>query len=139
MKTMRAALPVFQNRISPLLDVASHFMLFDIENGAITDRLETDTREVHEALRVQKLVTLGVTIIICGAVSGFMARIVRDQGLDLISWIQGTPEEVIQGYLKGTLQPVHPRGRRCGQGQGRRGCSGRNGSGRKKNKREEIL
>ncbi len=124
MKSQMVAIPVFQERISPLLDVAKKFAIYEIEDGKIKQKLVIDIHAECEHFRVDKLKELGVSVIIGGAVSDFVSRLINERGISLISWVNGAVDDVICLYIKNELH-VSPIGNPgCGDGR-RRGRCGR--------------
>lgn len=103
---MNIAVPVWQGRVSPLFDTAQNILLADVVDGEIGDRrligLPNDTfKECVRFLSEQK-----VHVLICGAVSQPLAKIVGTNGIVLIPWIAGSIEDVLQAFLEGHLGDV---------------------------------
>ncbi|PKL17908.1 MAG: hypothetical protein CVV49_08630 [Spirochaetae bacterium HGW-Spirochaetae-5] len=114
MKSELIAMPVFEERISPLLDVSERFVLFEVKNKRVTQRIVINVNAETDRMRIQKLKELGVALIISGAVSRFLSFIISDIGIRHISWISGPVDEAIESFLNGTLEPVQPKGGSCG-------------------------
>jgi len=114
MKSELIAIPVFEERISPLLDVSERFVIFEVKDKRITQRIVININAETDRLRIQKLKELGVAVIISGAVSRFLSYIISETGMRHISWISGPVDEAIESFLKGTLDPVIPKGGSCG-------------------------
>ncbi len=88
---------------------------------------------------------LGVTTLICGAISNQTARIVERSGIELMPWFVGEIDEVIEAYRTGSLDSesfIMPgcrrgRGNRQENRQGRRfSCHGENRMGGGRRNRE---
>lgn len=133
MKNEMVALPVFNERISPLLDVANRFAIYEIVDDRISQKIMVSLHDESVIQRVQKLKELGVSLIIGGAVSGFVTHVIAEKGIRLISWINGEADKVIHSYLRDDLDYAAEDTRGCGRGR-RRGCrgvgSGKRGVGR---------
>ena len=114
MKSELIAIPVFEERISPLLDVSERFVLFEVKDKRITQRIVININAETDRLRIQKLKELGVAVIISGAVSRFLSYIISETGMRHMSWISGPVDEAIESFLNGTLEPVLPKGGSCG-------------------------
>jgi predicted Fe-Mo cluster-binding NifX family protein len=123
------AVPVYQNRISPLLDVSDKYVIFETENGEVKQKINISLNVEGEPQRVEKLKEIGVNTIICGAVSGCVARIVYEKGIRLISMIYGPIEEIINQYLSNSLATNCPENTGCAyKKRKRRGqCAGADG------------
>jgi len=87
-------------------------------------------RESGGEARAELLQELGVSSLICGAISNHTARIVERCGIELMPWFVGEIDDVIDAYCTGSLDSdgfIMPG---CGHGQG----SGRgNRQGRRNN------
>ncbi len=134
MKIEMIAVPVFQDRISPLMDVSNRYMIYETEDGEIKQKIDINLNADAEPQRVEKLKDIGVDTIICGAISGYVAGIVGEKGMRLLPMIYGPIDEVIDSYLHNTLGsycpgPTDCAGRKrksrgpCPDGNGmKRGC-----------------
>ena len=134
------AIPVFEERISPLLDVSERFVLFEVSDGLVTQRIVINVTADSDRMRIQKLKEIGVAVIISGAVSRYLANIISDMGLIHVPWISGPVDEVIKLFLNDKLNPVFPQKGSCG-GMMRKGklvADSISGKGPEKNK-EEII
>lgn len=127
MKSELIAVPVFQNRISPLMDVSNRYMIYETEDGEIKQKIDISLNAEGEPQRVEKLKDIGVNTIICGAVSGYVAHIVGEKGMRLLPMIYGPIDEVIDRYLDNSLASYCPKPEGCEhrKGTGRAGCSRR--------------
>jgi predicted Fe-Mo cluster-binding NifX family protein len=129
---MRIAIPTWNGRISPVFDTASRVLVAEVDESKECSRFETDISEQFLPSKTIRLAELGVNTLICGAISGQCAYMVKSKGIELIPWISGQVEEVLQAFLRGTLfdtqflMPGHPEywergvGRGHGRGRGRR-------------------
>ncbi len=109
------AMPVYQERISPLLDVAKKFVIFELESGEIRQKLIIDIHAEADPFRIEKLREIGVSVIISGAVSGVVSRMINERGIRLISWVNGPVDDVIELYIRDALRPYCPAPRGCGR------------------------
>lgn len=132
------AIPVFQERISPLLDEARRFALFEISDGIITQKIILNVDLDTDAMRICKLKDIGVTSIICGAVSGYLSRFIVDKGLRHFPWIIGSVDEAIKLYLEGGLAECFAGKRVCEGGRRKKCCINGNEGSLIKNKTKET-
>jgi len=132
------AIPVFQERISPLLDEARRFALFEISDGIITQKIVLNVDLETDAMRICKLKDMGVTTLISGAVSGYLSRYIVEKGVRHFPWVNGTIDEVIEIYLKGGLAECFAGKRRCEGGRRKRCCINGNDGSLIKNKTKET-
>lgn len=127
---MMIALPEWNGRISPVFDTAGRLIIVRIEGGAETGRESLAIFEEQSGPRAMRLAQLGVSTLICGAVSNGMARAVEAAGIAIIPWVAGDIDEVIAAFIAGTLDIPAFRMPGCGGGRMRRGRCGPGGRGR---------
>ena len=125
---MKIAIPVFDNRISPRFDCAYRFMIVSIEGGKIVSKERLVLRSINPIQRVNEISDMGIDTLICGAINEFTFRMLVGKGIDVIPWIIGNTDEVLNLFLSGSLEPgitFFPDGRRiCRRvrfGRGKRG------------------
>jgi predicted Fe-Mo cluster-binding NifX family protein len=126
MKHEMVAVPVYQERVSPLLDVAKKFAIYEIEDDEIKQKIIADIHPEDETQRIDKLKEIGVSVIIGGAVSSFVSELIREKGIRLISWISGSVDNVIDLYIKGEVKSFPDKVSGCGRRIRQRGCRGGN-------------
>lgn len=129
MKSELVAMPVYEERISPLLDVSERFVIFEVKGEAVTQKIEISIDAENERFRIRKLKELGVSVIISGAVSRYLSHIITGTGLKLIPWISGPADDVIKSFLDNTLISVLPEKGSCGGMMRRRKLVSGNGCG----------
>ena len=100
---MKVAIPIRNGRISPVFDAASRLILVEFESGVPTGRSEFSIKESGNGARVEMLQNLGVSTLICGAISNHIARIVERCGIELLPWVVGDIDDVIDAYCSDSL------------------------------------
>jgi predicted Fe-Mo cluster-binding NifX family protein len=100
---MKVAMAFWQDRISPVFDVADHLLLLDVEG-----RREIGRKSLHLAgrnpfERVKELSDLGVNVLLCGAISLTLEKALIGAGIRVVGFIGGELENVIQAFLDGNL------------------------------------
>lgn len=66
---MKIAIPQWQERVSPVFDVAGNLLLIDVEDGRETRREEKRFLVTAPSARVTEFSTFGAGVLICGAIS----------------------------------------------------------------------
>jgi predicted Fe-Mo cluster-binding NifX family protein len=101
---MKIAIPQWEHRVSPVLDVAGSVLIADVADRRLTGRndLGLSHTEGHEL--VHMLHQLGVDVVICGAVSRQLELSLLAAGMEVIAHICGPVEEVLNAYLENGLQ-----------------------------------
>ena len=108
------AISTWNDRVSPVFDEASRLLVIKAGAEGNDSRFETDISEHFPSSKIMRLNELGVDVLICGAISGQFAYMVRNSGIELIPWISGQVDDVFNAYLKGNLfdakylMPGHP-------------------------------
>lgn len=100
---MKIAIPVWEGKVSPVFDTACRLLVLQVKNRKETSRFETflDERELtRRCLRIQ---ALGLDTLICGAISKHFYRMLVSDKIEIIPWISGPAEEVLEAYLNGEL------------------------------------
>jgi predicted Fe-Mo cluster-binding NifX family protein len=100
------AVPVWEGRISPVLDVASRLLVVESDaEGSVADarRREVDLASGHPAERAEEIAAQRVTILICGALSGPLEQMLTTAGVEVIPHICGPVEDVLHAYEQGDL------------------------------------
>lgn len=133
---MHIAIPVWQQRVSPVFDTAQTLLLVRVHDGHEEERKTINLVESCPPLRVARIRELGVDVLVCGAISRPLARLCQAANIELVPWVAGPVEEVLAELLTGrlpaakyTMPGCRGRVRRRG-GRGGRGGRGWGGGGR---------
>lgn len=100
---MVVAMPTWNGRVSPVLDVAGRILVVEVEKDAEISRRESDLEESRLTDRSNRIHGLGVEILICGAVSRPLEETLGAAGVRVIPHICGPVEEVLCAFLAGQL------------------------------------
>jgi predicted Fe-Mo cluster-binding NifX family protein len=99
----KVAIPIFQSRVSPVLDSCRHMLLIDMEQGNDMKRERVYLDEMSLAERCGLFAKLDVTIVICGGVSEVFANMLMGANIRLINGIAGEIDDVITAFLEERL------------------------------------
>ena len=100
---MKAAFAYLDKRIAPVFDTAQQIHVVEVESKRIVN--ETQVLLAHD-LPMQKtlrLAELGVSTLVCGAISRPLQTMVAAYGIQVIPFVAGDLEEVIQAWLNSGL------------------------------------
>jgi len=128
---MKIAIPIYGDNISNVFDFATRLLLVDIENDKETNRSELALESQSLSQRTGQIKNLEVDVLVCGAISRVLANMVATSGIQVLPYVTGNINDVLQAYLTGQL--VKPKfsmpgcwpGARKGFGRRRRGCQWR--------------
>jgi len=98
---MKLMVPTLRNRISPVLDVARHFLLVDTEGDGKTKHREFLIESTEITAKAKKIVDMGTQVLICGAISWPLEALLVSAGVQVIPNTCGIVEEVIKVFLSG--------------------------------------
>ena len=137
---MRAAISIWNDRVSPVMDTSAMLALYDVDEGGAKERGRIEICGMTLREKVDLLEKAGVELLVCGAVSNRFMRHMGSARIDLIPWVSGSIEMILEALCRGRLGPEDhlmpgcPRRRgRTGGGPGggrggRRHAGGRNRS-----------
>jgi len=100
---MRIAIPVWDDKISPVLDTASKLLIVEVEDQKESSRFEIFLDEYELSKRCIRIRGMNVDTLICGAVSQPFYRMLASSGIEIVRDIAGHPEHVLDAYLKNKL------------------------------------
>jgi len=127
---MKVAVAIWEDRVSPVFDMAQRVRCFSVDGVGWEALGETDIALGIGKDRVTRLADLGVEVLICGAISRPLAQMVEDANIMLIAFVSGEVEELMRAFCRGRLpDPTFLMPGCCGKrrrsrsGRGRRGGS----------------
>lgn len=100
---MKIGIPVWDNRVSPLLDTAGQLLMVNVEQEKRLPREVVNIPLQPPWQRARYIHDAGVGTLICGAVSRPLESMLIAAGITVIPWIRGEIEEIIAAYSAGTL------------------------------------
>jgi len=104
---MRVAIPIWRGCVSPLFEAAGCLLLLRLARGVDFGRRLIDLADRPPAARAQLLWLEGVEVLICGALSRPVQRMLEANKIEVIGWIRGEVEDVLAAFMQGRLG--HPR------------------------------
>jgi predicted Fe-Mo cluster-binding NifX family protein len=98
---MKIAITIWETRISPVFDSAKNLLMVEVDGTEVGDRQTQpfDARQFNRFLMM--LLELEVKVLICGALCEGPARILEAHGIEVLSFLTGEAEEVLEWYLQG--------------------------------------
>lgn len=156
---MKLAFALWENRIAPVFDTAREVRIVEVVSGTIARKISADLPKDPGIHKVLRLVELGVNTLVCGAVSRQMRGMIIAYGIQLIPFVAGDFQKILQAWVEDSVlqekfampgcrgggrqrfrgrpmncdkegHPMNNRGRGRGQGSGRRQGQGGQRSGR---------
>lgn len=100
---MKVAIPVWAGQVSTVFDFTHSLLLVELHSGKEASRSEIPLDESPSLSRAGILSRLGVNVLICGAISRSLATVVAGYGIEIIPFVTGMVDEVLDAYLTGRL------------------------------------
>jgi predicted Fe-Mo cluster-binding NifX family protein len=100
---IKTAFAHWNNRIAPVFDIARQIRLVESESGRIIAETEEVLADDLAVQKVIRLAELGVSTLVCGAISKPIHEMVAAYGIEAIPFVAGDLREVIQAWLRGGL------------------------------------
>ncbi|MFH1487714.1 MAG: NifB/NifX family molybdenum-iron cluster-binding protein [Pseudomonadota bacterium] len=100
---MRIAIPIWEDRVSPVFDTALRLLVVEVEGRKESSRFIYYMEERDPTRKCFLVRNLDVDILICGAVSQPLLHNLLASSLDVIQQISGRAEEVLDAYLQGNI------------------------------------
>jgi predicted Fe-Mo cluster-binding NifX family protein len=101
---MKIALPAYRGRIAPVFDTCQRLLVFQMDHGDVATPLESqDWSYLTPPVRANRLRQIGTDVLLCGGISGWLARQIEGVGIRLIPWLAGDIQEVLTAFSDGRL------------------------------------
>jgi len=98
---MKIALTVWEEKISPVFDSSSTLMIVEIDSNQILNRHLEFFDPGHPLLLAEQLKKMGISLLICGAISEFPCKILEMGQLVIVPFIAGEIEEILSVMEEG--------------------------------------
>ena len=93
---MKTALTVWGKRISPVFDSARTLLVAEIKNGKVASRRYEPFDPERPWRLADRLTEQNIEVLICGAISELPANIIETAGIQLISFVTGQADEILE-------------------------------------------
>jgi predicted Fe-Mo cluster-binding NifX family protein len=100
---MKVAVTVWEDTVSTVCDFSNRLLVFDVMGDEVKNRSSMPFEARMLPGMVNQLGELGVEVLLCGAISRPLERMILASGVKVIPCLRGSIEEVIGAYLDGDL------------------------------------
>ena len=125
---MKVAISIWNDCVSNVFDFADCILLVEIDGDEEIGRSQISFESKSFPKRISQLKSLKVDLLVCGAISRVLAEMVTAAGIEVLAYVTGGIDDVLEAYSSGQLgQPQFampgcwPGARnglgRCGQGK----------------------
>ena len=117
---MNLAVSVWRGRVAPLFDVSRCLALMSVADGRLTESRQVSLEEMDPWERIPRLKSMGVDLLICGAMSRPLQLQAEAAGIEVIAFVAGDVDHVIDAWTRGGLERDDYRMPGCGMRRRRR-------------------
>jgi predicted Fe-Mo cluster-binding NifX family protein len=100
---MKLAIPVSSGRIATVFDFAHELLVIECSGSQEIRRSAVPLHNAIPGNRAKLLSFLGVQVLICGAISRWLARQITAFGIEIIPQVSGPVKDALACYLRGQL------------------------------------
>ncbi len=100
---MKIAISVWNNSLSNVFDFSTNVLIVDIEDAKEVARSKVNLEDTLAQQKAKKLKDLGVETLICGAISREVVFALDSVGIEVLAYVTGEVEEVLQAHLNNSL------------------------------------
>jgi predicted Fe-Mo cluster-binding NifX family protein len=100
---MKVAIPIFGERVAPVFDWCKRIAVVDTDATEQAGREEADLADIMPFHRPDRLVDLGVEVLLCGGISPSLAHLVEAHGIRVVPWVAGDVDAVLAEFIAGRL------------------------------------
>jgi len=105
----RIAIPVYENRISNRLDCSKTIILYNLYREKVESVETIILAQKNATAKLNMLLDLGIDVLICNGITDFYYNKLSKNNVQVIPWINGEVEDVMDRYLKGRLHSIECR------------------------------
>jgi predicted Fe-Mo cluster-binding NifX family protein len=122
---MKAAFAHWDNRIAPVFDTARRLRLVEADEGRLVGVADVSLGNDESVGKALELVNQGAGLLVCGAISRPLHDMIRSYGVEVVAFVAGDLDEVIQAWLSGRMHgEAFAMPGCCGRRRGRRRRAG---------------
>jgi len=129
---MRVAITVSRGRVSPVFDVSREAIIFEVDKRRVAVSSQEALVSDDPVHKIQQFETLGISTLVCGAISNEALRQLQAVGINVIGFVTGEVDTVVKAFIANDLpnttlaMPGCQRANGGGLRQRRRNRTGRN-------------
>jgi predicted Fe-Mo cluster-binding NifX family protein len=91
--------------VAPCFEYCATMAVFTIEGGQVADQVDFPLHSRDPFDRVRLLRDQKVHTVICGGMQELYEDILKASGFEVISWVSGNVDDLLDMYLRGRLVP----------------------------------
>jgi len=91
--------------VAPCFECSATIAIFSVEGDTVVDQIDFPISSKEALDRVRLMRDQHVDTIICAGVQSTVGDLIRASGINIISWVSGSVEELLMAFLQGRLVP----------------------------------
>ncbi|MDQ7784929.1 MAG: NifB/NifX family molybdenum-iron cluster-binding protein [Desulfomonilaceae bacterium] len=100
---MKVAIPEHQGRVAPVFDTCRRVLIFSQNAEGAVPLGHEDWSDTGRHARPARLKELGVDMLLCGGISGWMEGQLGVQGIQTMPWLAGEVPEILEAFRLGRV------------------------------------
>ncbi len=101
---MKIAIPRFGEEVGPCFGHSATITIFTIRRKKVIDHVDFSLQSQEALDRVRLLRDQQVDVLICGGLQDVLEEMLRSRGIEVISWVTGKVDELIELFMQGRLK-----------------------------------
>jgi predicted Fe-Mo cluster-binding NifX family protein len=102
---VRVAIPRMGETVAPCFEYCCTMAIFTVSGHHVLDQVDFPLHSREPLDRVRLLRDQRVDTVICGGMQDVYEEMLRGSGFEVISWVSGSVEDLLDMYLRGRLVP----------------------------------
>jgi predicted Fe-Mo cluster-binding NifX family protein len=100
---MKIAIAIWNDCVSNVFDFADCILLVEIDGEKEISRSQISFESKTFSKRIRQLKSLNIDLLVCGAISRALAELVIASGIEVLAYITGAIDDVLDAYQSGQL------------------------------------
>lgn len=101
---MIVAIPRFGEEVAPCFEYSATITIFHVVKGEVLNQTDFTLQSQHPFDRFRLLRDQGVETLICGGLEEKFEDLVSAHGIQVISWVSGSVQDLLEQFIRGTLK-----------------------------------
>jgi predicted Fe-Mo cluster-binding NifX family protein len=102
---MRVAIPHYQDEVAPCFEATAAITIFTVRRRKVVKQTRFSLQSKEALDRVRLLRDQEVNTLICGGLQASFEDLLRASGIQVVSWVTGNVDELLNRFLEGRLIP----------------------------------
>jgi predicted Fe-Mo cluster-binding NifX family protein len=104
-RAVKVAIPHYQGQVAPCFESTAAITIFTIRRNKVVEETGFILQSREALDRVRLLRDQGVGTLICGGLRSSIEDLLQASGIQVLSWVSGSVEELLERFTEGRLVP----------------------------------